>query len=117
MILKELCWVGSSKHDLRDMPLAVQREIGFALHQAQEGKMPSIAKPLRGIGAGVIEIVSDYNKNTYRAVYVIKLADAIYALHSFQKKSKSGIKTPKQDIDLIKQRLVLAKKDAASHNK
>ena len=116
-MLKELCWVGSSRSDLKDMPLAVQRDIGFSLHQAQEGKMPFSAKPLKGIGAGVMEIVSDYNKNTYRAVYVIKLADVIYVLHSFQKKSKSGIKTPKQDIDLIKQRLVLAKKDALSQNK
>ena len=117
MMLKELCWVGSSKSDLLDMPLVVQREIGFSLHQAQEGKMASNAKPLTGIGAGVTEIVSDYNKNTYRAVYVIKLADIIYVLHSFQKKSKKGIKTPKQDIDLIKQRLILAKEDALSRNK
>ncbi len=117
MMLKELCWVGSSRRDLQAMPLAVQREIGFSLHQAQEGKMASNAKPLTGIGGGVIEIVSDYNKNTYRSVYAIKLADTIYVLHSFQKKSKTGIKTPKQDIDLIKERLALAKKNVLSGNK
>jgi len=116
-MLKELHWVGSAKRDLQNMPQAVQREIGFSLHRVQEGKMPSNAKPLTGVGAGVIEIVSDYNKNTYRAVYAIKLGDAIYVLHSFQKKSKTGIKTTKQDIDLIKQRLALAKKDAQLHNK
>jgi len=64
-----------------------------------------------------MEIISDHNKNTYRAVYIAKLGDDIYVLHSFQKKSKTGIKTPKQDIDLIKQRLALAKKDARSRNK
>jgi len=116
-MLKELCWVGSAKHDLQSMPTAVQREIGFSLHQAQEGKMPLNAKPLSGIGTGVMEIVSDYNKNTYRAVYAVKLGDVIYVLHSFQKKSKKGIKTPKQDIDLIKQRLILAKKDVATRSK
>ena len=116
-MLKELCWVGSAKRDLRNMPQAVQKEIGFSLHRAQEGKMPLNAKPLKGIGSGVIEIVSDYNKNTYRAVYVIKLEDVIYVLHTFQKKSKTGIKTPKQDIDLIKQRLALAKEDMVSKNK
>jgi phage-related protein len=110
-MLKKLRWIGSSKSDLKSMPLAVKREIGFSLHQAQEGKMPLNAKPLKEIAAGVIEIVSDYNKNTYRAVYVLKLSDAIYVLHSFQKKSKSGIKTPKLEIDLIKQRLALSKKD------
>lgn len=117
MILKELCWVGTSKRDLKNMPMAVQRDVGFSLHQAQEGKMALNAKPLKEIGAGVIEIVSDYNKNTYRAVYVVKLGDVIYVLHSFQKKSKTGIKTPKQDIDLIKRRLALAREDAISRNK
>jgi phage-related protein len=109
--------MGSARRDLKSMPLAVQREVGFSLHQAQEGKMPLNAKPLKEIGSGIIEIVSDYNKNTYRAVYVAKLGDDIYVLHSFQKKSKVGIKTPKQEIDLIKQRLVLAKEDARSRNK
>jgi len=117
MKLKELCWVGSAKRDLKNMPVVVQRTMGFSLHQAQEGKMPLNAKPLTGVGTGVIEIVSDYNKNTYRAVYAVKLGDTIYVLHSFQKKSKTGIKTPKQDIDLIKQRLALAKEDALSQNK
>lgn len=116
-MLKELCWVGSAKRDLQTMPLAVQREVGFSLHRVQEGKMPLNAKPLKGIGAGVIEIVSNYNKNTYRVVYVVKLADVIYVLHSFQKKSKSGIRTPKIDVDLIKKRLVLAKEDAVIRHK
>lgn len=105
-----------SKGDLKEMPKAVQQEIGFSLHRVQEGKMPQNTKPLKEIGAGVMQIVSDYNKNTYRAVYVIKLGEEIYVLHAFQKKSKTGIKTPKQEIDLIKKRLAIAKKEAESRN-
>lgn len=107
--LKEVAWIGSAKKDLRDFPKNVQREIGFALHQVQEGKHPMQAKPLHGLGSGILEIVCDYDTNTYRAVYAVKLGDRVFVLHTFQKKSKSGIKTPKQDIDLIKQRLAIAK--------
>lgn len=116
-MLKKLFWVGSARSDLKEMPKAVQQEIGFSLHRAQEGKMSLNAKPLKEIGAGVMEIVSDYNKNTYRAVYAIKLGNDIYVLHAFQKKSKTGIRTPKQEIDLIKSRLATAKEAAKSRNK
>lgn len=116
-MLKKISWMGSAKDDLKSMPLAVQKEIGFSLHQVQEGKTPLNSKSLTGIGNGVMEIISDHNKNTYRAVYVVKLGNDIYVLHSFQKKSKTGIKTPKKDTDLIKQRLVQAKKKALSRNK
>lgn len=110
--LRKLAWIGSTKWDLKNFPEAVRREIGYSLQEVQEGKMPSNSKPLKGIGSGVMEIVADYNKNTYRAVYAVKLGDLIYVLHIFQKKSKSGIKTPKQEIDLIKQRLITAKNHA-----
>lgn len=112
--LKDVFWVGSSLDDLKSLPVAVQREIGFALHQVQEGKMPAQAKPLKGLGAGILEIRSDFNKNTYRAVYAVKIGDNVYVLHVFQKKSKQGIKTPQQDIDMIKRRLSQAKVDAQS---
>jgi len=105
--LKELVWVGSSKKDLKGFPEEVQDEMGYALHVAQMGGKHISAKPLKGIN-GVMEIVSDFNTDTYRAVYAVKIKDAIYVLHAFQKKSKSGISTPKQDIDLIKQRLATA---------
>ena len=82
--------------------------MGYALHLAQMGEKHIHAKPLRGLH-GVMEIVSDYNTDTYRAMYVVNIKDVIYVLHAFQKKSKSGISTPKQEIDLIKQRLKLAK--------
>lgn len=107
--LRPITWVGSSLDDLKKLPINVQREIGFSLHQIQEGKTPSNAKSLKGLGTGILEIVSDYNKNTYRAVYAVKLGDDIFVLHVFQKKSKQGIKTPKQDIDLIKSRMILVK--------
>lgn len=108
--LRPINWVGSSLEDLKRLPLKIKREIGFLLHQIQEGKTPSNIKPLKGISSGIFEILSDYNKNTYRAVYATKIGKCIYVLHVFQKKSKTGIKTPKLDIDLIKSRLALAKK-------
>lgn len=107
--LRELAWVGSSKEDLLRFPEAVQREIGYALHLTQAGDKPDNAKPLTGLGSGILEIVSDYNKGTYRAVYAIKIGELIYVLHCFQKKSKQGIKTPKQELDLVKQRLESAR--------
>jgi phage-related protein len=115
--LRPITWVGSSLDDLKKLPKVVQRDIGFALHQVQEGKTPHNAKPLKGISAGVLEIISDYNKNTFRAVYAVKLGDDIYVLHVFNKKSKHGIETPKQEIDLIKQRLVIVKEDIKKHGK
>ena len=110
--LRSLNWIGSSLDDLKKLPKAVQRDIGFSLHQIQEGKAPGNVKPLKGLGSGILEIISDYNKNTYRAVYAVKIGEDIYVLHVFQKKSKHGIETPKKEIDLIKQRLVMAKEDA-----
>jgi phage-related protein len=114
--LRPITWLGSSLEDLKKLPKNVQREIGFSLHQVQEGKTPLNAKPLKGLGSGVLEIVSDHNKNTYRAVYAVKLGEDIYILHVFQKKSKHSIKTPRKEIDLIIQRLAIAKADAKKHS-
>jgi phage-related protein len=99
-------FVGSSKDDLSEFPVPVKVCIGFALRAAQKGKKHPDAKPLKGFhGAGVVEIVSDFDGDTFRAVYTIKLKGMVYVLHAFQKKSKSGIQTPKTEIDLIKSRL------------
>jgi phage-related protein len=104
--LKPVRWVGSSYRDLKSLPLAVRRAIGFALDQAQRGGKHPDAKPLKGFGgAGVLEVVEQYSGDTYRVVYTVKLVGVIYVLHVFQKKSKSGIGTPKQEIDLITSRL------------
>lgn len=108
IMLKQLIWVGSSRADLKELPLEVQDSIGYSLYQAQLGHFPDNAKHLIGLN-GVIEIIERFDKNTYRSVYATKLGDHIYVLHVFQKKSKSGIKTPKEDIELIKRRLQTAK--------
>ena len=110
--LKPLRWIGSTLKDLRDFPTEVRQVMGFALDQAQRGGKHRDAKPLRGFGgAGVLEIVDDYDGDTYRAVYTVNFGGVVYALHAFQKKSKSGIATPKQEIDLVKMRLKLAEED------
>ena len=106
---KPLYWVGSALDDLRVLPAEVKDVFGFALHLAQWGDKHPDAKPLKGFkGASVLEVVEDYQGDTYRAVYTVRFDDAIFVLHVFQKKSKRGIKTPKPDLDLIKQRLKLA---------
>ena len=95
------------------MPEDVIDVFGFALHLAQTGKKHANAKPLRGCGgAGVLEVVEDHWGDTYRAVYTVKIDEAVYVLHCFQKKSKQGIETPKHDMDLIRERLKAAQADA-----
>jgi phage-related protein len=99
-------WIGSSKEDLRGLPERVQDMFGYALFLAQTGKRHPDAKPLKGFGgASVLEVVEDYRSDTYRAVYTVKFPEAVYVLHVFQKKSKHGIATPKQELELIKDRL------------
>ena len=103
--LKEVLWVNSSKKDLNDFPEPVKDEIGYTLHRVQEGKLPLNIKRMKGLGSGVMEIISDYDTNTYRAVYILNLDDKIYVLHCFQKKSKRGAETPKEETDIIIQRI------------
>ena len=102
--LKPVEWVGSSRADLRKFPAAERRHTGIALHQAQMGLKHRDAKPLKGLGAGanVLEIVSRGAGDTYRTVYTVQFRSAVYVLHAFQKKSKRGIETPKQEIDRVK---------------
>ena|SRR6185312_1024821 len=102
---KELVWIGRSLKDLREFPEEVMDEVGYALYQVQEGIKPRQAKSLHGFSHGVMEIVSDYDANTYRAVYTTKIGEIVYVLHCFQKKSTHGISTPKRELDLIQQRL------------
>lgn len=103
---KPLFWIGSSCRDLKDCPDEVQDFIGYALHWAQRGGKSPDAKPLQGFGnASVLEIVDDFDGNTYRAVYTVRFAEAVYVLHVFQKKSRKGMATPKPDIELVKARL------------
>ncbi len=114
--MKPAHWLGPSLDELRQMPDAVQEAIGYALYEAQLGGKHGSAKPLKGFGgAGVLEIVENHDGDTYRAVYTVKLASAVYVLHVFQKKSKRGISTPRSDIELIRKRLKEAIEDDKGH--
>lgn len=108
---KPLLWVGSSKKDLLRFPQAVRLHLGVALGVAQFGGKHPDAKPWKGDGGGVFEVVEDHRGDTFRAVYTVRFAAAVYVLHAFQKKSKTGIKTPKGDQDLIASRLRDAEAD------
>jgi phage-related protein len=110
--LKPVRWVGSSKKDISVFPVDVRRRLGGALWEAQIGRKAFYAKPLKGFGhAGVLEIVDDFDGDTFRAVYTVRFAKAIYVLHAFQKKAKRGVTTPKADLDLIGRRLKRARED------
>ena len=105
VVLKPVTWLGDSLKVLREFPAEVQDDIGHSLYLVQAGQMPVDAKPLTGIASGVFEIVTRFDKETYRTVYALKIGDKVYVLHVFQKKSKSGIKTPPQDLKIIEDRL------------
>jgi len=108
--LKPVEWIGSSIDDLKDFPEEVQQAVGYALYRSQCGEKHPSVKPLKGFkGASVLEVVQHFDGDTYRAVYTIKFEEVVYVLHVFQKKSKRGIETPKQDIELIETRLKRAK--------
>lgn len=110
--MKPLNFVGSAREDLREFPEEVKQDIGYALFKVQKGQKPSSAKPLKGFGgAGVLELMERFDGDTYRAVYTVKFREVVYVLHCFQKKSKSGIETPQQEIELIKRRFRAAEED------
>ena len=115
--LRPLLWIASSKRDFREFPEQVQDDLGFALYLAQTGQHLPSAKPLKGLGSGTVELVDDFDGDTYRAVYTVRFGDAVYVLQAFKKKSKRGVKTPQHDIDLVKRRLKDAEQDYAEHSK
>ena len=108
---KPLHWVGSSKRDFLAFPEAVVDNLGYALGAVQYGGHPPSAKSWKGLGPGVHEIVENDESGTFRAVYAVRFRKAVYVLHAFQKKSPSGVRTARTDIDLIAQRLKSAKED------
>ena len=115
---KPLFWVGSSREDLREFPEDVKDAFGYALYLAQTGRKDPHAKPLKGFGgAGVLEVVEDHAGDTYRTVYTVRFADAVYVLHAFQKKSKRGIATTKKELDLVRNRFKRAEEHYASRTK
>ena len=108
--LNPIVWLGDTRERLREFPEDVKDDIGAALMWAQKGDKHPNAKPMKGFGgASVLEVVENYDGDTYRAVYTVKFAAKIFALHCFQKKSKSGSETPQHDIRLIRERLRLAR--------
>ncbi|MFM2314932.1 MAG: hypothetical protein RLZZ04_4208 [Cyanobacteriota bacterium] len=101
---KLVVWIGDSLKQVRSFPEEVRRDIGSSLYDAQLGNKPNSAKPFKGVGRGVFEIVTRFDSDTYRTVYAVQINDCIYVLHAFQKKSPKGIKTALKDVELIKQR-------------
>ena len=108
---KPLHWVGSAKRDFLSFPASVKDDMGNALGIAQFGGMAPAAKPWKGLGPGVLEIVESNDGNAFRAAYTVRFEKAIYVLHAFHKKSPSGIRTAKRDVDLVEQRLKQAQRD------
>jgi phage-related protein len=108
---RPLDWIGSSKRDFLAFPEPVKDEMGAALGLAQLGGKHPSAKPWKGEGPGVFEIVADHEGNAYRVIYAVRFRNVIYVLHSFQKKSPQGIRTAQIDVDLIEKRLRIAQQD------
>ncbi|MGE4243448.1 type II toxin-antitoxin system RelE/ParE family toxin [Ramlibacter sp.] len=102
---RTLYWEASAKKDFKEFPVPVQKDMGVGLFVVQLGRTPAAAKPWKGLGSGVFELVEDHRGDTFRAVYAVQVGDAVHVLHAFQKKSKSGISTPQPDVDLIEKRL------------
>ena len=108
-MLRPLIWLGDSRKNLRDFPDGAKKLLGDELQLIQFGGMPKDAKPFKGIGSGILEIALRYASEAYRVVVAVQLGRRIYVLHSFQKKSKKGIETPKRDVELIRKRYAEAR--------
>ena len=115
--MRDLRWLGSSLDDMSAFPADVKRAFGFALREVQKGETPLGAMPLKQFGAGVYELKESHSGDAYRGVYVVKLKSAVFVLHAFKKKSKSGKAMPREDIDVIEQRLKRAKEMDAQEQK
>lgn len=113
---KPLHWVGSSKWDFLEFPRPVKDDMGNALGIAQFGGTAPTAKPWKGLGPGILEVVESHEGNAYRAVYTVRFPEIVYVLHAFQKKSPSGIRTAKRDVELVAQRLKVAQEHYEVHH-
>ena len=107
--MKPAKWIGSSLEDLRELSDEVRTEFGFAIFEAQCGGKHIHAKPMKGLGGGILEVVENHEGDTFRAVYTVRYEEAVYVLHVFQKKSRKGIETPRHDVELIRRRLEIAR--------
>jgi phage-related protein len=113
---RPLHWVGSSKREFLEFPPPVKDDMGNALGIAQFGGTAPSAKPWKGLGPGVLEVVESHDGNAYRAVYTVRFPELVYVLHAFQKKAPSGVRTARRDVDLVAQRLKVAQKDYEEHH-
>jgi len=102
---RRISWIKAARRDFEDFPQGAQDEVMDALTVAAEGRKADIAKPLKGFGSGMFEVALAWRGDAYRAVYAVQIAEDVWVVHAFQKKSKTGIKTPKPELDLIRQRL------------
>jgi phage-related protein len=102
--IRPVAWLGDSRRQVRSFPPEVRKSIGVALYDVQKGDKAPTAKPFKGIASGVFEIALRFDKDAYRMVYAVQIGRRVYVLHAVQKKSKHGISTPRQDVDLIEQR-------------
>ena len=101
---KPVIWLGDSRKQVQSFPQSVRQDIGSALYDVQLGVTPPLAKPLKGVGSGVFEIATRFDTNTYRTVYAVQLSKHVYVLHAFQKKSPTGRKTARKDLEMIERR-------------
>jgi phage-related protein len=115
VIVKPCFFVGSARKDIQAFPPKVKSVIGAAIQAAQYGGKSAAAKPMKGMGSGVVEVVDNFDNDTYRSVYIVRLEGAVYVLHAFKKKSVKGIKTAQKDIELIKSRIKLAEEHHAKN--
>lgn len=109
LITRPISWIKAAKKDFESFPKGVQLKMRRALTIAAEGQKSDIAKPMKGLGSGVFEIALKYRTDAYRTIYAVQIEEAIWVIHAFMKKSKTGIKTPKQETDLVKQRIKAVK--------
>ena len=115
--MKKITWLADSRSRVKAFPAGVQDDVGYVLYAAQLGELSAKSKSLHGLGPGVMEIVAHDSSGTYRTVYTVSIGDAIYVVHAFQKKSKSGIATPQSEIDLVRQRLKLLRSEVKNAEK
>ena len=115
--MKKLVWIADSRANVKSFPAGVQDDFGYALYAAQLGETSPKAKPLHGLGSGVMEIASSELGGTWRAVYTVSIGDSIYVIHAFQKKSRTGIATPRSEIGLVRQRLKLLRSEVRNAEK
>jgi phage-related protein len=102
---RPVSWIKAARKDFEEFPAAAQSVCLTALTMAAEGSKADIAKPLKGLGSGVLEIALPWRADAFRVVYAVEIGEEIWVLHAFQKKSTKGIKTPRREIDLVKIRL------------